>query len=277
MSTPAPDFLTKEPFEVYRRKSKKYLSSHQLADFRKCPALWQKKNTGEIPDADRPAYAIGRAAHKLIIEGREAFDAEYAVGGPINPKTKREYGVDTLAYAEWLQNIRAATTKTDAVSTECAAQLEQMRAAVRSHAVAAPLLSNGHAEHVCRAIINEVECQTRMDWYSPIPNVIVDLKTCEDLTWMEQDIQRYGYDYQMAFYCAVLQRHLPLTSKPAKAFIIGVEKSAAMRVGVWQIGFDRLQECAAENAAAIVRFKECKRNNLFPTYFEETRIYAGGA
>src|SRR5690349_299153 len=61
------DELLSEPFGVYQARSKDHLSSHQLADFRRCPALYYQKQRGLIPDEDRPAYELGRAAHTLIL------------------------------------------------------------------------------------------------------------------------------------------------------------------------------------------------------------------
>jgi RecB family exonuclease len=44
------------------------LSSHLLADFRRCPLLYYRKRLGLVPDEDRPAYLLGHAAHTLILE-----------------------------------------------------------------------------------------------------------------------------------------------------------------------------------------------------------------
>ena len=77
-SAPAIDFLQHEPAEDYHAKAKHYLSSHALGDFRRSPLLYHKKKSGLIPDDDRPAYLVGRAAHTLILEGRGAFDREFA-------------------------------------------------------------------------------------------------------------------------------------------------------------------------------------------------------
>ena len=72
-----------------------------MAAFRECPLLYRKWQLGEINDEDRPAYVVGRAAHSLILEGREEFDDQFAVGGPINPKTGAPFGAATKAFAEW--------------------------------------------------------------------------------------------------------------------------------------------------------------------------------
>ena len=93
--------VIREPEAVYRQKANAYLTSHGLGDFKKCPLLFHKKRQGLIEDEDRPAYLVGRATHTLVLEGRERFDVEYAVGGPINPSTGTPYGPTTKAFAEW--------------------------------------------------------------------------------------------------------------------------------------------------------------------------------
>ena len=94
-------FLIHESAAEYHAQAKQHLSSHALADFRKCPQLFIQKRRGIITDEDRPAYLIGRALHTLALEGEERFCAEFAVGGPINEKTGQRFGAATKAFAEW--------------------------------------------------------------------------------------------------------------------------------------------------------------------------------
>ena len=94
-------FLIHESAAEYHAQAKRHLSSHALADFRKCPQLFIHKRRGIITDEDRPAYLIGRALHTLALEGEERFCAEFAVGGPINEKTGQRFGAATKAFAEW--------------------------------------------------------------------------------------------------------------------------------------------------------------------------------
>jgi hypothetical protein len=99
MSTTAvPSSVIQEPAEKYHAKAKEYLSSHALSDFRRCPLLYHKKKLGLVEDEDRPAYLLGRALHTLALEGRDRFEAEYVVGGPINPKTGELFGSNTKDY-----------------------------------------------------------------------------------------------------------------------------------------------------------------------------------
>ena len=73
---------------------------------------------------------------------------------------------------------------------------------IRTHELAASLLSEGVAEGVVRANYCGVACQIRMDWFEPHQG-IVHLKTCDELTWFEADARRFGYGHQVAFYRAV--------------------------------------------------------------------------
>ena len=82
-----PSFLIREDAEAYHAQTQGCLTSHRLADFRRCPELYHREQLGLIEDRDTPAYALGRAAHTLILEGREVFERQYAVGGPVNPRT----------------------------------------------------------------------------------------------------------------------------------------------------------------------------------------------
>ena len=138
---PDTSFIIHELAAQYHAKAKEYLSSHQLGDFRKCPALYRRKKKGEVPDEDRPAYQIGRALHTLVLEGRDTFEAEYAIGGPINPKTGGIYGANTKAYAEW------AAAQGKAVLTIAQFDLvENMADGVRANGMAVDLLSEGIPE-----------------------------------------------------------------------------------------------------------------------------------
>ena len=98
-------FFADIPAEEYHQAARdgKFLSSHLLGDFRKCPRLYVKKMNGEIEPIESAALAIGRAVHVLVLEGRAKFDEEFLISdGPVNPKTGEVFGKLTKAYKEWL-------------------------------------------------------------------------------------------------------------------------------------------------------------------------------
>lgn len=257
-------FLVREPADLYHDQAGAYLSSHLLADFRKSPLLYRRKRVGLIPDEDRPAYVVGRAAHTLILEGRQRFDEEFAVGGPVNPKTGNIYGVNTKAFADW-----AAAHGKPVLTREQFDLLLRMHLGVVRNEVAVSLLADGVAEGVVRTEYCDVECQIRMDWLNPVRG-LVDLKTCDDLTWFEADARRYGYVHQLAFYRAVLRQVIDVS---VPVHLIAVEKKEPFRCGVWQVSSEVLGIAQRENEQAIERLKVCQAANVWPTGYEELRVF----
>ena len=259
-----PDFLIREPDAEYRNESATHLSSHALAEFRKCPLLYWKRKQGLVPDEDRPAYVVGRAAHKLILEGRKAFDHEYAVGGPVNLRTGEVYGVRTKAYQEW-----AEAQGKPVITDDQFALIANLATGVQSHPLAFELLSSGLAEGVARTEYCDMPCQARVDWFKPDCG-LVDLKTCDDLTWFESDARRYGYAYQMAFYQAVIEQ---VSGDPFPVHMIAVEKKEPFRSGVWLMSEQTLIIARRESEAAIERLKQCELTGAWPTGYEERRVF----
>jgi len=174
------DFLLNIPAEEYHTDAKmgRFLSSHLLGDFRRCPALYQKKMLGKIEDSESSAYTLGRAAHKLILEGRAAFDADYLVSdGPVNPKTNAPYGRNTKAFDAW-----NAEQTLEIISGKEFNFLVTLQKSVWLHELAAELLTDGVAEGTVRTAYCGEMCQIRMDFFNEKFGII-DLKTCDDLTW----------------------------------------------------------------------------------------------
>ncbi len=255
--------LIDEPADVYREKAKEFLSSHQLIDFMHCPYLYQKRRAGLIEEKEPTAFLIGHAAHTLILEGVEVYEKEYAVGGPINPATGKPYGSTTKKFLEWQEVQRKPV-----LSFDKAELISCMRSGVRQNSHACELLEQGKAEGVVRAEYCGLPCQIRIDWLNP-ERGIVDLKTCDDLTWFESDAKRFHYHHQLAFYRSVLAR---VTGFPCEVFIVAVEKKEPFRCGVWQIDEQSLRHARAENEAAVERLKTARTEDRWPTGYEELRI-----
>lgn len=258
-------FLTTEPAPVYHAKAKDYLSSHQLADFRRCPALYRKKQLGLIRDRDSAAYLVGRAAHTLILEGRERFEAEYAVGGPVNPRTGQPFGSNTKAFAEW-----AARVGKPVLDDAQAALVERMAASAGEHLFARELLRAGVAERVVRCELDGHRCQARIDWVNPLPDRgLVDLKTCDTLDMFERDFRAFGYAHQLAFYRGLVRR---AAGEDVSVYAIAVEKREPYRCGVWQVATSVLDAAQRENRAAMRELARCRETGVWPTRFESLRL-----
>ncbi len=259
-------FILDIPAEEYHSASRegKYLSSHMLADFRKCPALYRKKLDGRIDEPESTAFTLGRAAHKLILEGRAAFDTEYTIAdGPVNPKTGEPFGRTTKAFAEW-----AAVQEREVIGGKDFGFLIKLQTAVWLHPAASEMLTEGVAEGTVRAEYCGEPCQIRMDFFNEQYGLL-DLKTCDTLDWFESDAKRYGYIYQLAFYRAVLRER---TGFKAPVHIIAVEKREPFRCGVWRVTDEALNFTEMENAAAIERLRSCRNSGMWPTGYEEIRL-----
>lgn len=228
------------------------------------PSSTSKRYRGEVKESESSAFTIGRAAHALILQGKQEFDREFMVSeGPVNPKTGNAYGRSTKAYAEWASGLDR-----DVISGEDFGFISKLQKSVLSHPFAAELLSSGFAEGTVRAEYAKEPCQIRMDFYNDRYGII-DLKTCDDLKWFESDFKRYGYGYQLAFYRAILRVRL---GKNVPCHVIAVEKREPYRCGVWKISAEALDFAEVENIAAIERLHECRKNSVWPTGYEEIRV-----
>lgn len=257
--------LTTEPADEYHAKVGQYLSSHQMLDFMACPWLYRKKKLGLIRDYDTPALLVGRATHVRILEGRSAYEAQFAIGGPINPKTGKPFGSTTKSFAQW-----AEAQGKPVLSHENVELIEQMASGVAMNDEAVDLLLYGRSEGVVRTSYCDTPCQIRIDWLHPHRG-IVDLKTTADLTWFENESKRRRYHNQLAFYQAVLAqvlgdcRHVPV-------YLIGIEKTEPFRCGVWQVSDNTLSIARQENEAAIRRLQRAWEIDAFPTGYEDIRV-----
>ena len=255
--------LAVEPAEEYHAKAAQYLSSHQLIDFMICPQLYRKKQLGQIENTQTPAMLVGSATHTKVLEGHNVYEAEYAVGGPINPRTSKPFGRDTNAFRDWCE-AHGKTVLTD----KQAASVENMADGVAWNLEAVDLIRHGRAEGVVREMYCGMPCQVRIDWTHSFRG-IVDLKTTADLTWFENDCKRRRYHNQLAFYQAVLAevigQHVPV-------HIVAIEKTEPFRCGVWRIGDDTLTNARRENEAAITRLRAATEIDHFPTGYEEIRL-----
>lgn len=256
--------LLTESEAQYHAQADQFLSSHQLLEFVRCPLLYHKRSLGMIEEAESTSYLIGRAAHVRILQGREAFEAAYALGGPINPKTGKPFGFGTKAFDQW-----AEAQGKPVLSHEHVDLVEHMAAGVTMHGEAMELFRVGRAEGIVRAEYCGVPCQARIDWLHPHRG-LVDLKTCDDLSWFEADARRYGYHWQVAFYRSILAAVLHGMLVPV--YLVGVEKKEPYRCGVWRVGDRTLAQAQRENEAAIVRLLACEERNEWPTGYEEIRI-----
>ena len=255
--------LQAESADDYHAKAGEFLSSHKLLDFMACPWLYRKKQLGLVADEDTPAMLVGRATHTRILEGRDVYESQFALGGPINPRTQKPFGSATKAFAQW-----AEVQGKPVLSHENVNLIENMAAGVDMNDGAVELLRHGRAEGVIRTEYCGLPCQARLDWVHPFRG-LADLKTTADLTWFENDAKRRRYPHQLAFYQAVLAQ---VIDKFVPVYLIAIEKVEPFRCGVWRLSDNTLAIARQENEAAIRRLRRAWERDAFPTGYEEIRI-----
>lgn len=254
-----------------------YLSSHKLIDFIKCPQLYYRTHvTRDMPSGDSDAFRIGRAAHCLILEGHDAFKRSFAVGGPINPKTNKHFGSNTKAFHEWVEEQNAEGR--DFITDDENLLIQEMHAGVLNNEMAFNLLGlDSAAELTVRTELEGMPVQSRFDLVARGTRdnlILVDLKTCKNLDWFERDARTYYYLHQLAFYDLVYAKAGDNMGFD-DAFIIGVEKEAPYRAGVWRCDIGELQAIACQLEKHIQHLKtmlETKNEApCWPTGFEGIR------
>lgn len=259
-----PRFI-REPHEAYHAQRDRYLTSHQLIEFRHCPKLYRKKQSGLIHGTyDSESLFLGRAAHVLTLEGRERFNAEFIVDdGPINPKTEKAYGHDTKKFHEWSRKQTRPVLTNSQYALLC-----ELDWSVHHHDEAKALLCEGIAEGVLRCIDAPLPRQVRCDWFNPDAGLI-DLKTCDDLDRFTDDCVTFSYVAQMAFYRDLIRKN---TGQTVPVHLIAVEKREPYRCGVWEVYPASLDEEQRLNDLATAQLAACKASGEWPTGYEAKRI-----
>jgi len=254
-----------EPYDTYHAYRERFLTSHQLIAFARNPLLYRKQKLGLVAERDSEDFRFGRAAHVYILEGRDKFHADWIVGGPINPKTNAPYGPETKAYAEW----RASQPK-PTISDEQHSLLLGMDAGVRSNEDARSLLESGVVERSLRSQLHGFELQARFDWIGGPAVELCDLKTCADLDDFEDDLWRYCYPWQQAFY--LLVAHAAGIKLPLVSNLIAIEKQEPFRCGVFRLPAATIKRCQVELKAALYALREANANpDMWPTGAEQVR------
>lgn len=267
--------LETEPAWVYH--SARAVSFSKLEDFRHRPAYYQRRHVShDIPGEKTDALIFGAAFHCAVLEGPEAFRAQYLVAPEINRRTK-----DGKAAAARFEAEAAAVGKTIIGESDAALVLrladsvlangtaaELLTApGVRTEAtIRTPALRHGLFQLQCRA--DAVNFTTRCERAAGVP-YLVDVKTCADLNEWSRQFQNYGYYRQAAFYREVIAATATSLGLPVipiqRVFFIAVEKEEPHGCEVFEPDPLSLDTGLAEVGVALDRMVECHRSDIWPS------------
>ncbi len=258
-------FLVQEPEEEYRSKSQDHLDSEQLGDFRQDAFLFHKRQRGLVPPRPQLDDEVDRAATVRILHGRDYYQAQYAFGGPVNPRTGEPYSKYSSEYQQW-----AAEQKKPVLTTEQANLVDQMDFGFRAHGTARDLFSRGMAHGVVRTEYCGFPCQARLDWLNP-ERGIVAVMTCEKLNFVESHVRYGGPAHRLAFERSLVAEEI---GQHAPVHLIAMEKREPHRCGVWRLSRRLLRRAQKENEKAIAQLAACRRLDRWPTGYETVRTLA---
>lgn len=140
---------------------------------------------GRSPGASS-AIEKGKAIHTLMLDGHELFEATYAVGGPINPKTNKPYDRKTKAFEKWIEEQGG---KPFLSSTEYES-VQRMADAIEADGFLKSIITMPGTERElslfwCETINGErIRCKARLDWWNPDIGII-DLKSTDETAYDE--------------------------------------------------------------------------------------------
>lgn len=257
--------LTHEPEEEYRSKSQDHLDSEQLGDFRRDAFLFHKRQQGLLPDQSSNNGCVGRAAAVRILWGGQRYEAEFAIGGPVNPRTGEPYGRYSPEFEQW-----AKEQDKPVLSHEQAELIEHLDFSVRSHRAVRDLLAEGIAHGVVRCTYRDVPCQARFDWVNP-QRGIVGLVICDSISRQESHFRCGGPVHELAFQRAILAQ---VTGAIMPVHIVAVETYSPHRCGIWHVCRGLLNQAQKENEDALARLKRCRELDHWPSGYEQVRTLA---
>lgn len=242
------------PFDVYLKipaVSRSYL----------CKLLGVPANA-KVPIKDTTALLIGRALHKYVLEGEDAFHQHYVIG----PDIKFTSPANKAKWAKFeMENEGKYCIRPKDIKME---EIIAIRQAIINHPGANDLLKDGLSEEtiVWRDEETGILCKARPDKYpSTTEFVIVDYKSTGDASekGFLSSVVKFHYYIQDAMYSEGIKT---LTGKDFLFAFVAVEKKEPYRTEVWTLHED-LRRIGSSEFHRLLRIeRQCRKANFWPHY-----------
>lgn len=215
-------------------------------------------NPKRAPQADRPAFALGRLAHKLLLEGSDGLADEFV--------TRPEQWSDwrTKAAQEWRDGMIAAG-KTVITEADLAAVTGMAESLARHPLIEAGIL-DGFVERslIWKDAKTGVWLKSRPDVVPRASGLFSDLKTTVSVSDsdLERSLSDYGYHMQAALVGMASEAVL---GRPMEEFaLVWVEKAPPHCVRVTVLTGEDLDRGRQQLRRAIDQFTECIATGEWP-------------
>lgn len=231
------------------------MSNSYLGRLDKCPAA------ALVTQEETPALILGRAVHKLVLEGQDAFRQEYA----ISPQFDRRTSIGKAQAAQF----EAENHGQIIIAEDAGMKIRAIANAVYRHPWAKKLLDENVTEQTVIWTDRETGllCKARPD---AVPDegklTLIDLKTTSDASEgaFTRSIIKYGYARGAAFY---LDGFNAARGTKLDAFIhIAVETAEPYRTEIYLLDDDFIAWGREQYERLLVIEKECRAKNEYPHY-----------
>lgn len=210
------------------------------------------------PEDDRPHFALGKAAHHLLLQGRKGFDAEYAV----RPDKWKDWR--TAEAKEWrADQIKAGMT---IITDAELANIAGMARSLAAHPLVKAGILDGAVERslIWRDPETGVWCKSRPDTIPASSVDVSDLKTCVSVSTdsLRRSIGDFGYHQQGALVGEAF-RHV-LGREMTTFTLVWVEKAPPWCVRITTLTPEDLLRGHRQNEAALRLFARCADAGHWP-------------
>ncbi len=211
-------------------------------------------------NTETAAMLLGRAAHCLILEGRDIFNSRYGIQPECDRRTKEGKAI----YSAFLDSLGDR----DTITADDLATITAMDTVIKSNNLTKHLFINGKPEVSAFGQINGVDIKGRFDYFHPKDQIIIDLKTCLDASpeAAKKSIISYGLHIQQYVY-AELHRNIT-GEQPADFVFCLVEKAPPFGVAVFRIAPEAIAAAKILVKRGIEIYQDCLKTDTWPGYPE---------
>ena len=205
-----------------------------------------------------PDMLIGSATHKIFFEPQD-FDDEYICAPELNLRTKAGKA-EMAEFKEANEESGKDILTADQMST-----VREIGSALHEQEHVMKWVKDGVAERSIFRHHNGQVLKSRPDYYIPKSNVILDLKTCRDITYAGflRSVIQYRYHFQAAYYTDSVAHFV---GEPPRFLNICVEKKRPYAAVVYELEPSFLMVGRAEYIRALATIKECTDNDSWPSF-----------
>ena len=238
-----PDFAYRREEGVNQSSLKKILES---------PAHY--KAALEFKMLPTPAMEIGTAAHCLILDGQEAFDAQYC-------KKPDDIKLTTKEGKEWKASIGRKKILSTGGKDDPWNAVQGMAESLRK----IEWYAGTDEEYIKRNEVSiyfdwlGVRCKARLDSVLVDEGIVLDLKTTDTVNpdLFTKKVVGLGYDFQAAYYAKAAEEAY---GKPFRFIFAAVERRAPYSVDLFEASDEMMEEGTRKCEAALRRLKRCQQS-----------------